>query len=74
MSDAGPFNLFFWTALQLRHFFTTLQSPQRFNCPLTTCEHYCSDEGILSQVISKAYVLLHLAESEAQTNNRPYGS
>lgn len=59
MVEPGPFKLSFWPALQLRHFFDTLPDPVRFVRPLTKFEEYCSEEGVISQVLSKIYSLLN---------------
>lgn len=58
MDPFGPFSLNFWRALQLHHFLHPLPVPWEFGCRLTTLEEYCSDEGVLPQVLSKMYNLL----------------
>lgn len=41
------------------HFLLSLPSPRGFSCQLTTFEEYCSEEGTLPRVLSKAYNLLN---------------
>lgn len=58
MEPTGAFRLPFWSALQLHHFLHSLQTPGRFDRRLSTFEEYCSEDGVLTQVLSKTYSLL----------------
>lgn len=59
MSEEGPFKLTLWSALQLRHFLDTIPNPRNFARSLTTFKEYCSDEGNITQVLSKTYSMLN---------------
>lgn len=58
INPTGTFQLKFWNAIQITHFFRSLPPPHKFDQPLTTLEEICSTEGTLPHTLSCMYNLL----------------